>query len=694
MGWSSWKVLLSLSLRSLVSHRVKSLIVGLIMLFGTFLLVLGAAVVDGLERSMARSIVNSLAGHLQLYDADARDELALFGSGALGATDYGEIPDFAELKAVVEEVPNVKSVVPMGITLASTSALGELDRLLGQLRQAHRDGDQAAYEALIPDLRRVLEVLREERETLGRIETTGEENERVKALLDEALSETFTTKLKTSQTSALDFLDTRIAPLSPAGRLIYLRMFGTDMDLYPRSFDRFKVVDGDPIPPGKRGLLISKRIYERILKNKVAREFDSVHQSVTAQDLSIDDDSLLRDRIRRMVRLHVQLALELGPEERVVVEAALREVMPGFEGDFRALLAAFLDVSDENVAARYKVFYDVIAPRIDLYPIQVGDVITLRSFSRTGYIRAVNVKFYGTFTFEGLESSDLAGAMNITDMVTFRRLYGQFTAEQAAEMKALREEVGVKEIEREDAEAALFGGAREVEVADDNAGDFDEFAGVDLKRSQDEAVEESFEQADVERGLALNAAVILDDPARLVETQEAIGAALKAAGQRVQVVDWQQAAGLVGQFIVVVRLVLYVAIAIIFLVALVIINNSMLMATMERVGEIGTMRAIGAQRGFVLSMFLIETLALGVLSGGAGALVGAGLVTWLGQVGIPASNDALVVLFAGPRLYPQVALWHLGAAVVVILVVSLGSTLYPAWVATRVQPVEAMRGKE
>ena len=57
--------------------------------------------------------------------------------------------------------------------------------------------------------------------------------------------------------------------------------------------------------------------------------------------------------------------------------------------------------------------------------------------------------------------------------------------------------------------------------------------------------------------------------------------------------------------------VLFVAIFIIFFVASVIINNAMTMATVERVAEIGTMRAIGAQRSFVMWIFMIETLALG-----------------------------------------------------------------------------------
>ena len=140
---------------------------------------------------------------------------------------------------------------------------------------------------------------------------------------------------------------------------------------------------------------------------------------------------------------------------------------------------------------------------------------------------------------------------------------------------------------------------------------------------------------------------------------------------------------------------LIVAILIIFLVALTIINNSMLIATMERVSEIGTMRAIGAARGFVVAMFLLETTVLGLVAGGLGGLAGVGIITALGQSGLPAGGqDVLVFLFSGPHLYPSVGASQIITGLVVVLLVSLASTLYPALVAARIQPVVAMQRTE
>ena len=97
------------------------------------------------------------------------------------------------------------------------------------------------------------------------------------------------------------------------------------------------------------------------------------------------------------------------------------------------------------------------------------------------------------------------------------------------------------------------------------------------------------------------------------------------------------------------RMVLSVAMLIIFVVALVIINNAMVMATLQRVQEIGTLRAVGAQRRFILGMLVIEAMVIGAIFGSAGrVLVGAGIVGLLGQVGIPAFSDVWTFFFSGP----------------------------------------------
>jgi len=103
------------------------------------------------------------------------------------------------------------------------------------------------------------------------------------------------------------------------------------------------------------------------------------------------------------------------------------------------------------------------------------------------------------------------------------------------------------------------------------------------------------------------------------------------------------------------------------------------------------MRAIGAPRRFVVTMFLAETLTLGLVAGAVGALGAAGLVVVLGIQGIPAPHDVLVFLFGGPKLHPTFSSGHLAVGLAAVLTVSLASTLYPARIAARVRPIVAMQ---
>jgi ABC-type lipoprotein release transport system permease subunit len=128
-----------------------------------------------------------------------------------------------------------------------------------------------------------------------------------------------------------------------------------------------------------------------------------------------------------------------------------------------------------------------------------------------------------------------------------------------------------------------------------------------------------FPADEVQRGRCAERRVISRTRRRSAKRWRRIEAQGKADGLTLKAIDWQTAAGLIGQFINVIRMVLVIAILIIFLIALVIINNALVMATLERVREIGTLRAIGAQRRFILAMLVIESLVVGSIFGGLGA---------------------------------------------------------------------------
>lgn len=705
------RLVAALALRSLLAHRTKSVIVGAILFFGTFGVVTGTALLDSVQASMQRSITASLAGHIQVYDADAKDPLALFGDGTFGGSDVGEIPEFRKVEAALVGLEHVEAVVPMGIANATVFNGTELDRVLAALRDAVREGDVAGQALLAEQVRSIARNLRKDLEVSATIAADKDKAARDKTNLDRVQQEDFWAGLTADPLPLLEFLDTELAPLSADGRLLFVRVLGTNFERYRERFESFRIVDGEPIPPGQKGLLFAKRVYEEQVKNTVARELDKVKTALAEEGSTIAADPLLQEKIRKTARQYQRVLYQLAPTDARELETALRAELGQPEGDLAALLESFLLMDDSNFARRHAFFYAEIAPRIRLYEAPVGEVVTLRAFTKSGYVRSVNVKVYGTFEFKGLESSDLAGVTNLADLITFRELYGKMSDAQQAELAELKATVGAPSVDRADAEAALFGGpapepsaaaeaalfggeAAVAPAAPPASGGFAEIEAQSFRKDTETADTRVYDDAEMNNGLALNAAVLLDDPRHIDRVIEQINTRSEAEGWGIQAVDWESASGIIGQFILVLQVVLYVAIFIVFLVALFIINNAMVMATMERITEIGTMRAIGAQRGWVTLLFVAETVVLGLIAGSAGALAAVGFITWLASVGIPAGQDVLVVLFAGPRLYPTVSPGNVAFGLLSVLGISILSTLYPAVLAARVPPVVAMAQKE
>jgi ABC-type antimicrobial peptide transport system permease subunit len=108
--------------------------------------------------------------------------------------------------------------------------------------------------------------------------------------------------------------------------------------------------------------------------------------------------------------------------------------------------------------------------------------------------------------------------------------------------------------------------------------------------------------------------------------------------------------------------------------------NAMLMAVFERTREIGVLRAMGWRRRSVLGMILREALLLGLVGGLAGILIAFGLVGLM-QIS-PVVGDYLQVVWS----------WDIFArAIGIAILLGLLGGLYPAFRATRMQPVEALR---
>jgi ABC-type lipoprotein release transport system permease subunit len=698
------KVIVLIALRNLFASRLKTLIVGGIILFGSLLVVVGTALVDSVDASMSRSVIGSVAGHIQVYSAKSKDELTVMGSMAMETPDLTPIDDFAALRRTLLGVPNVKAVVPMGLSAAQVIAGNTVDVVLERLRALARrklagEDVQVAYESEKDHVRQIVTVLSAEVDNIRKIQSEKAISQDDLAAVVKAVSTEFWAGFDRDPYPALEFLENRIAPLASDADMLFLRYLGTDVDAFAKSFDRMKIVDGKAIPRGERGFLFSKWVYEQQVKLKTALRLDRINDGIKKRSQTIARSEELQRFVKQNTSEVKEIMLQLDGQKTASFRRLLQGELGSQENDVAKLLAEFFRVEDANFARRYRFFYDQLAPMLELYRVRVGDTLTIKSFTKSGYVQSVKLRVYGTFAFEGLEDSHIAGELNLMDMVSFRELYGFLTPERAREVQEIKTMAGVKEVSRERAEAELFGNKDSEAAPVGQAGrpvDEAEAALRSLAGRQQRAdrASQSFDPTQLEQGDVLNAAVIVKDPRRISQTIKDIEAAGGKAGIPLHAITWQKASGLVGQFVTMIRAVLYISVLIIFAVALVIINNALVMATLERMPEIGTLRAIGAQRRFLLGMLLVEALAVGVLFGSIGALLGAGIVGVIHAVGIPAANDILYFLFSGPRLHPSLSPANVIISLGIVLVVSAISSIYPGLLAMRVSPRQAMQSDD
>ena len=154
--------------------------------------------------------------------------------------------------------------------------------------------------------------------------------------------------------------------------------------------------------------------------------------------------------------------------------------------------------------------------------------------------------------------------------------------------------------------------------------------------------------------------------------------------------DWSKSVGgtaLLAQFL---QLMLNIGLMFVSLGAVIITTNALLLSVLERTGEIGTLRAMGASRPRISVMIFIETLLVVFGSALVGIALGRIAVELLNALGIVVDNPYIRILFGGDPVRGNVTPGLVGGHLFVALVLTLLSMIYPLKRALGIDPVEAM----
>ncbi len=110
--------------------------------------------------------------------------------------------------------------------------------------------------------------------------------------------------------------------------------------------------------------------------------------------------------------------------------------------------------------------------------------------------------------------------------------------------------------------------------------------------------------------------------------------------------------------------------------------NTTMMSMFERTREIGILKAVGATNSKILTMFWTEAFVIGLLGGGVGCLTGLALASVIPLMSGHMGGMSITVLVTPTGL---------GAAFAIGLIVCIIGGLYPAWRASKMKTVEALR---
>jgi ABC-type lipoprotein release transport system permease subunit len=688
-----WK----LASRNLLNHKTQTIVVGSIVFFGSFMSVLGSSVLDSVSNGIRRSITQSIAGDAQIWSAEKDIKFSVFGDSQTNDfPDIGQIPDFPAVeKAILESVPNVKSVVPQGINLALMNPNTVLDRLLADLRANPNMEAQKAS-----DLKEHVRILAKdlgasyERNIGGFLRVNEEERKASREAVAQATSNTFWENFEKNRNDSLEFLENKIAPLSSNDALSFFYYVGTTPDKMLKAFPLIEIVKGESIPPGQRGFLFNEYVYEKQIKHKTAVRLDTIRNARIRDKETIAQSKKLQQKVKENVLQAADIYNQISPRAAQELVPVMQQFLGSKETTLTELMPKFLDLDDSNFESRYEFFYSKIAPLITLYRMKVGDVFPITAVSRSGSPNSVNVKLWGIFRFRSIENSPVSGYFSIMDLITFRQLYGHMTPERRAETDALNAEMAKELSNNFDSNNvdAMFSQKVTETNSTQQTNNAPQTWNPSEKLNRDgDTLNRTYSVEEMENGVTPNAAIVLHDPQKLDQTLVQIRDLFKKRGWKLNAGSWLDVSGALGQLAFVIRAILYLFLGVVYFVGAFIVANAVLMSTLQRTREIGVIRAIGGQRGFVRRLIVGEVFLMSGIFGALGIICSLALVAWLGYVGIPAPNEILEFVFSGPKLHLTASFTSVVVSYLVAIAVSVLASLYPVAKAVRVPPVTAMR---
>ncbi|MEJ2425763.1 MAG: ABC transporter permease [Candidatus Thiodiazotropha sp.] len=165
------------------------------------------------------------------------------------------------------------------------------------------------------------------------------------------------------------------------------------------------------------------------------------------------------------------------------------------------------------------------------------------------------------------------------------------------------------------------------------------------------------------------------------------------AQQPLEIMPWYKMFPVMKEWVNLHNGFLYIFLGVVLFIILAGELNTLLLSMLDRTREFGVLMAIGTTRRQIGLMLMAEAGIIGLVGIGLGTLLGYLIILLTGLVGIDLSIllGSTSRFYVDPLIYPQLKLDDLGITAAAIFFASVISGIYPAWRASLLQPVEAIR---
>jgi len=156
---------------------------------------------------------------------------------------------------------------------------------------------------------------------------------------------------------------------------------------------------------------------------------------------------------------------------------------------------------------------------------------------------------------------------------------------------------------------------------------------------------------------------------------------------------WDEISPMLKQWIEFDNAFIWIIVAVVMIIVAIGILNTVLMGVLERTKEFGILMALGTKPNQIIAIVAWESIFLGILGSLFGLSLGCLLTFYFNKTGIDLTifTSALNSFYMDAFIYPLINPLHLTISTILVLATSIIVSIYPAWYAAKLEPINAIR---